>query len=174
MNKNWFGIMKVLSFELKNKKGKILYREENVYNMLHKEGEQFILSTCFAGTALPTSYYFGMDNRFITTVGDSMSSFNDNQYEPSGFGYLRQQIPSSGANSFTLVFEGSNYRAVSPPIQFSAINGSWGPIKNIFLTNKSDITGFLISSASLQNSIIVENGQSITMRMAMALRDCPT
>jgi hypothetical protein len=170
-NPNWYGILKILEFKHLDVDGKILYEEKNILNILHNSGESFILSSCFAGGEIPATYYFGMDSRLTLTATDDMTLLED--YETSGFGYLRQQIPSSGVNSFNITFENSHYKATSPPVQFSAIGGTWGPVQNLFMTNKSDYSGNLISSAALLAPVSVTDGQSIIMRLGLSLKDCP-
>lgn len=168
---NWHGILKIIELQHIDVTGKILYEEKNIYNILHKTGESFILSACFAGGVIPSTYYFGMDARPALTDTDTMSYVQD--YEVSGFGYLRQQVPSSGVNCFSISFSDGHYKASSPPIQFSAIGGPWGPVQNLFMTDKSDYSGSLISSAALQAPITVTDGQSVVMRLALSLKDCP-
>lgn len=167
--KNWYGLMKVLEFQHLDVNGEILYQEKNILNTLHVEGEEFILSVCFGGLSIPNNYYFGMDSRFTISPSDVMVDIYNGNYEPTGFGYLRQQIPSTG--SFSLLLSNGNYKAVSPAIQFTAIGGSWGPVQNIFLTNESNYEGYLIGSASLQSPVTVNAGQSIAMRFSMGLKD---
>ena len=89
--------------------------------------------------------------------------------EPSTNGYARQSVASSGQFYISLV--GGVYQANSPTISFVATGGSWGPVQNLFLTNKSDNTGVLIASVSLVQSITVVNGQSVSMQMSLALQD---
>ena len=58
---NWNGIMKVL--EIKHwRNNKIIWERKNIRNILHEEGEGFILSAAFSGgkesTVIPDNYYF--------------------------------------------------------------------------------------------------------------------
>jgi hypothetical protein len=78
-------------------------------------------------------------------------------------------IASSG--DFIVATESSHFVASSPIVAFRAQNGAWGPVSNLFLTNKADNTGSLIASATFEAPITVNEGDSITMRIAVSLRD---
>jgi hypothetical protein len=91
--------------------------------------------------------------------------------EPSGGGYVRQEIASAG--DFAINFENDHFVATSPIVAFRATTGSWGPVSNLFLTNMDDNTGYLISTAVLQSAIALNPGDAVTMRIGMKLRDCP-
>lgn len=168
--KNWQGIMKILEVKHINKNGRILYEEQNIKNILHISGEDFILNSLFAGRKLPDNYYLGLDSRSSLSFTDTTSGLYGK--EPSSNGYGRQSILS---NNFSIIdLNNGHKQANSPTVLFKAINGSWGPVKNIFLS-----TGFgyddrvvLISSASLSNTISVSDGEIVTMKMGMLLSNC--
>jgi hypothetical protein len=167
----WNGIMKILEISHLNKDGKILWQDTNILNLLHKEGEEFILRAVFTGgqvsTIIPENYYLGLDNRSIVDAEDSL---DDLISEPLTGGYERQEISSSG--DFAVILENNNFIASSPIVAFRATSGTWGPISNLFITDKADNSGSLISTATLSSAITVEIGNSVTMRIGMQLRDC--
>jgi hypothetical protein len=90
--------------------------------------------------------------------------------EPVGNGYSRQTVSSNGG--FSIQLANSYYRAVSSILTFSA-TGGYGPIRNVFMTNASNNSGNLISSAALSSAVTFASGDSITLRMSLQLKDCP-
>lgn len=173
---NWHGIMKVVEIKHLDQYGKLLWQQKNVKNMLHAEGEEFILRAVFTGgyvnnTIIPEYYYLGMDNRTTPISADVMVSLLN---EPtSTYGYQRQTLSPDGVFEMSQSDSG-HWIASSPIMAFRAQNGSWGPVRNVFLTDKDDNTGSLIASAQFDSPIIVNDGESITMRIALMLQDCPT
>lgn len=168
---DWHGIMKVLWIEHR-REGELIWKAENIRNILHKDGESFILRAAFTGgqvsSVIPSNYYLGLDNRFSLDVEDDLGSLIG---EPSGSGYARQAVSSAG--DFVVTLEGSNYRATSPIVAFRAEVGNWGPVSNIFLTDTTTSTGNLIASAALPSAVTVIAGDQVTMRIGLVLKDCP-
>jgi hypothetical protein len=167
----WNGIMKILKIEHKDKFGNILWQQENVKNLLHLKGEEFILRAAFTGgrvsNVIPENYYLGLDNRATVAEDDEMSNTNG---EPNFSGYQRQPVASAG--DFNISFENGHYQAISPIVAFNATGGTWGPVKNLIFSDQSGSLGVLISTTVLNTSVTVNSGESITMRLAMALKDC--
>lgn len=151
--------------------GTILWKQEGINNIFHKDGQQFVLSVAFAtgaGITIPTNYYLGLDNRTTPSLTDILSSLSA---EPTQNGYLRQAV--SSANGFSVsVSNDGNYRATSSVATFSASGGAWGPVRNLFLTTSSTSTGYLISSAQLDTPRTVLDGQTLTMRISVGLVNC--
>jgi hypothetical protein len=170
-NKNWRGIMKIDDIQHRDVDGSVIWEDKNLHNLLHLEGEEFLLRAAFTGgtvsDVIPENYYAGLDARDDIEFGDSMTDISG---EPSSSGYARQAISSSG--DFTVQFAGGNFSAISPIIVFLAIGGGWGPASNLFFTDKEDNSGELISSTALSSPITLTAGQSITLRIRMLLRDC--
>lgn len=164
--KPWHGIMTVLELEHLDAGGKTLYREENIKNMLHYAGEEFILKVLFGGTPLPANYYAGLDARTSLDANTTISALYGP--EPASNAYERQKIQSS---NFAVSLTATGRKATSPAVLFKAIGGSWGPVKNIFLSTGLGYSSgvVLISSASLSRTITVADGQIITLKMAMSL-----
>jgi len=172
MNKDWNGLVKILEIEHVSATGDVLWSNKNLYNTFHTAGEQFVLQAVFSGgvsnTIIPYNYYFGLDNRTTIADGDVMSSLSG---EPNSNGYTR--IALSSSNVFEVSLQGLHYRADGPIISFAASGGAWGPVKNLFLTTKSDNTGVLIASVPLTQTITVNTGEAVNMRMGLSLKDCP-
>lgn len=169
---DWYGILKIIEVKHLDSEGRVLWENNNVHNIMHQDGEEYLLRAAFTGgrvsTVIPDSYYLGLDNRSVPAVDDLI---DDLIGEPTSNGYERQAVNSSG--DFAINFESNHFIATSPIVAFRATVGSWGPVGKLFLTDKSDNTGFLISTADLGTIITVSAGESVTMRIGMTLRDCP-
>ncbi len=141
--------------------------------MLHILGEQFFLNALFQGGPtnlyIPAFYYLGLDNRPTLFAADTMSGLVG---EPSANGYLRQ--PVSSTTDFTVELVNGVYRASSANVTFRALGGSWGPVQNIFITDRVDLTGTLIASANLGSPFSLSAGNTVSLRIGIALRDCPS
>ncbi len=172
MKENWHGIMKIVEIT-QTRHGKVIWKQENLYNILHSEGEELILKTLFYndGTLPPTYYYLGLDNRNTIAYADTMSSLID---EPAGSGYSRQQLSSSstGTTGWTISVGTSLHKAVSNIVSFNA-TGSYGPVQTLFLTDASDNSGKLISSVALNSAVTMSSGDVLSLRMTLSLKDCP-
>ncbi len=150
----------------------VVWQSASLYNMIHTGGEEMILKTLFYndGTMPPAYYYLGLDNRASISYADTMGSLVD---EPSGSGYTRQQLSSSTTSSGWQVSSGAMlHKAVSNIVSFQATS-AYGPIGNLFLTDKSDNTGYLISSVALTSSVTMSPGDVLSLRMTLSLKDCP-
>jgi hypothetical protein len=174
MNKNWHGLIKILEITLSDKDGNVVWKKENLYNTIHFAADQLLLNMMFVGGSfdnpyIPESYYFGLDGRTTVAVTDTMDTISG--LEPSGFGYLRQAVSSTG--TFNVVPVGSSYyQAQSPILSFSAAGGNYDvPVSNLFLTDQSGNGGTLIATVSLNEPVTVTNGQVISLRMVLSLRD---
>ena len=169
MKKDWRGLVKILEVQhIRN--GEVIWEEKNLLNTLHFGGELFVLSCCFDndGTLPPANYYFCLYNRASITIDDLMTDLSD---EPVGNGYLRAAVSSSG--SFTVDVLSGVYRATSQIVTFSATGSGWGPVRNLFLTTRSDNDGILIATSPLSSAVTLTSGDAINMRMALALQDVP-
>lgn len=167
--KHLIGIDSIQHLDCQNN---IKWEAKNLLNTLHYSGEEFVLRSVFIGgkadnAYIPNFYYFGLDNRPSLSASDVMSSLIS---EPTLNGYLR--IPISSSDEFSLGTSGSNKKINSPIVTFQATGGSWGPVRNLFLTDKPDGSGYLISSVYLGSSITVLAGESINLRLGIVLKDC--
>lgn len=174
MRKDWNGLLKIDEIWITDQSGKITYRDENLYNTFHQTGEQFLLNAAFAGgqdnSYIPNNYYFGLDNRLLLDISDTITTIEESASEPATNGYSRVAVSSSGVFSTTL--NGDHYRAIGPVLSFSAIGGSWGPVKHLFMTTKQDNTGILIASVALSETLTLDAGGTVNMRMGLSLKDC--
>jgi hypothetical protein len=169
--KDWHGIMKVLEIRHLDARGAVLWEQRDLLNILHQEGEEFLLRAAFVGgrvsDVIPENYYLGLDNRLTV---DEDQTMDDILGEPTSGGYVRQAISSDG--DFSINFESNHYLATSPIVAFRATSGSWGPVSNLFLTDADDDSGYLISTLELTNPVSLGVGESVTMRIGLQLREC--
>ncbi len=139
-------LIKILEIKHLDSEGNVLWQEENIPNIFHRQGEQFLLSVAFntASTiVVPANYYIGLDGRLTLSDTDTLLSLAN---EPNTNGYSRAAVPS--LNGFSVSLDVNNkFSAVSNVVQFSASGGSWGPVQNLFLCNTITNSGFLISCA---------------------------
>jgi hypothetical protein len=114
-----------------------------------------------------TEYYLGLDSRTALARSNGIATLSN--LEPSANGYSRQNV---GPTSFTFVSnELGDYQANSPVVLFRAVGGSWGPVRNIFLSTQGAYSGYLISSVPLGSNLTVQDGEIISIRIGLALRN---
>jgi len=167
MNKNWHGLMTILEIEHTNSNGEVIWRDENLLNIFHTTGEEYLLKVAFDGKLLPVYYYLGLDDRVELDVADQMTDIVD---EPSVNGYLRQTVDAGG---WTVEVKNGVNRATSPIVTFNASGGgTWGPVRNLFLTNEIGGAGLLMASVALSAMATLSSGDNISMRISLALQDC--
>lgn len=146
--------------------------KEIIPNILHRQGQEFLLKGMFntaSAVVPPANYYLGLDARLVLSATDTLSSLIA---EPNINGYARQAV--SSFNGFSVALSGGSFSATSNSVVFSASGGSWGPVRNLFLTNVVNGTsGYLISSAPLGSQRTVNSGESISVRIAVSLSNCP-
>jgi len=152
--------------------GKVIREEKNLNNTLHKRGEEFMLRALFtAGNSpnslIPDDYYFGLDNR--TTVNDD-DDFVNVVGEPTSYGYSRQTVSSLG--EITVSENDNKIRGTTTILTFRADGGTWGPVRNLFITDRSDNNGYLIATVANASAFTVIDGDDITMRMSIGLSGC--
>lgn len=174
MDKNWRGLLRIDTIEHVDINGKVIWSEKNLKNILHKDGEEFVLLAAFTGgnnpnTFIPDNYYFGLDNRTDIAADDVMADVLD---EPVGGGYSRQTIDSTTGFEHSVL--NTVNRVTSDIITFNATGAGWGPIKNLFFTDQDDGSGYLISSVELRNTVTLAAGESINLMLGLSLRDCPS
>lgn len=161
--------MTVLQIKHLDRDGECLWEEQSLPNVLHQQGEEFILKSIFdraSGVIIPESFYIGLDNRTTLNLTDTLSSL---VAEPIGSGYTRQSISSN--NGFSIKLNSLNWILTSRNIMFHAVGGSWGPVRNVFLSNASANSGFLISSVSLKSFKTIGNGQIFSLQIALGIRN---
>lgn len=167
----WTGLVRILEIEHRNKMGELLWKDNNLRNVLHVQGESFLLNALFVGgsnpsTVIPSFYYFGLDARSTVSDTDQMADLVN---EPNSNGYQRQSVSSQGV--FTVASFSGVYQANSPIIQFTGSGGSWGPVTNLFLATTLNTSGILVASVPLTQSLTVNDGEVVSMRMGLSLKD---
>jgi hypothetical protein len=168
--KDWKGIMTVQELLHISGDGSVLHREQNIKNMIHVVGEEYILRVLFSSLSKPENYYVGLDNRSSLLPSSTIAALTG---EPTNInGYERQAIPS---DNFQVESLSGLMQARSPTLVFRATGGSWGPVKNMFIATAlgtDSNTSTLISSVVLSREITVNDGEIITVRMSMSLSNC--
>lgn len=153
--------------------GRLLWAEPWRTNILHDQGEQYVLSAAFDTDlsgygAPPANLYLGLSKRAALAEDDTlgMTGFN----EPSGNGYARQAI--STTTGFTLSQPSDSYQAASATKTFTASGGSIGPVTERFLTTASSGTsGLLICSLALSTSRTMADGDSLNTTLIVRLTE---
>lgn len=159
--------MRLLDISHFSENGDLLFNKKNIDNILHLQGEEFILNVLFNELEKPTEYYLGLDSRTTLLSTNSISTLSG--LEPNGNGYSRQSVES---NSFTIFTdESGNYQANSPVVLFRATSSFWGPVRNMFISTQGGYSGYLISSVSLGSDLIVRSGEIISIRIGLGLRN---
>lgn len=179
MRKDWNGILKILEIQ-QVRNNQVIWEQKNIYNMLHSEGEAYFLEILFRnpndGTLPPEFYYLGLDNRASPVVDDTMIDILD---EPVGNAYARQLVSSKPDQPTGWIIvagqsgEITYNKALGSIITFNAAGGQWGPVTMLFMTDKVNNTGKLISTVDLASEVNMEDGDALNLRMALSLRDCP-
>ncbi len=148
--------------------GTLLYENWVGANMLHDEGEQFMLNVVFdEAQTVPSEYYLGLDARAGTSnETDNLAALSG---EPTAAnGYYRQPV-SSATTNWLVAQVGGDYRASSSQVTFSALVAGWGAVDTGFLTTTSNGTGKLIATACLGASRTLIAGDTLTMSMYASL-----
>ena len=153
-------LLKILEIAHFSSDQKIIWSSGNLLNILHNSGKEFVLKTLFTGEeSIPTDYYIGLDSRATLTAAQTMANLS----EPSGSGYTRQTVSSSGD---------FNYDSIglvkTSLLTFLCTSGSYS-VKNVFLTTEPDDTGFLISSVPLTENRTLTSGETLTLRAGFSL-----
>ena len=175
MSTNWSGILICDEFKhIRNEK--VIFEKYNLKNLLHIQGEEQLLIALFVGgntsnNYIPSFYYLGLDNRPTISITDTYSTITG---EPlTSTGYSRQSI--SSVSGFNIETSGTIVKAKTNLIGFTSTSSSWGPVKNLFLTNVpngSITSGVLYSSIQIGSDVVLSIGDTISMKFSMALRNC--
>lgn len=164
-------LMTIDKFTVFNKYKSIIFEQKNIKNIVHQEGEQYMLNVLFNleqsinDGKVASSYYAGLDNRITLSSTDSMLLSIVGEPLPQT-SYSRQQI-----TTWTEPFISNGvYVVKSNPITFDAAVTGWGPVSNIFLTTNSS-GGILISSAKLSETVTLNVGDSIVLTISLSLNN---
>ncbi|NIQ81577.1 MAG: hypothetical protein GTN93_26490 [Anaerolineae bacterium] len=149
--------------------GRVIWEKEITCNILHDEGEQFILQVVFSEEqSPPTDYYIGLDNRASAAEADTLV---DLVSEPSGNGYARQAVPSDNTG-WTVSQDAGDYQAASTTETFTASGGTIGPVQQMFLcTVATGTAGKLIATAALTASRTLQDQDSLETDITIKLSE---
>lgn len=176
---HWLTVLNVSHHNQANEK---IWEAKNLENILHLDGELFALSLLYDSDysnskhvldgddnpTRPDNYYLGLDNRSTVSSSDTMISLSS--LEPTSNGYARQIISST--TGFTIELDVTKYRVRTNVISFTASGGSFGPIRNVFLSNKIGNDGFLMNTVSLGTQRTVASGETLTFELSLSLSNC--
>lgn len=175
-----FHLMKIDDFLILDKNNKVRYKQQNIKNTFHQQGEEYILNALFKGSEnlVVNGYWIGLDTRQTINRTDTLASvigepvIQGNNYFRQNVPFVNWQITDPNASATT------PYYAKSGPIIFSALNSGWNSVSNIFLstTNETNCSsasciGKLISTAALGTTVSVAAGESVVMEMSISLYD---
>jgi hypothetical protein len=151
--------------------GKCIWSAENLPNVWHQEGQEFLLANAFdtdGGIAtIPDQYYLGLDDRSTLAEEDTLADLNN---EPASNGYARQAL--SSVTGFAIGLVDSRMTAQSGIATFVATIGPWGPVANAFLTTSIDNSGYLIASVALSSRRTVVSSDAISVRINLSFSSC--
>lgn len=162
-------LVRILGIQHRDRSGRVIFEGKDLSNVVHSSGEEYMLKVLFSGQSVPAFYYIGLDARPAPSAPDTIEGLQ--ALEPNSNGYERQSL-NSGDFATSLNASGT-WQSTGPTVLFQASGGSWGPIKNIFLcTGLGYESPTLISSVSIGQNLTVQDGETVTMRMAMSLSGC--
>lgn len=159
--------------------GNVLWEDSQLHNILHDEGEQFILSAAFATTMVgfgppPASLYLGLDTS-TRTLGeaDTLALVTENI---SANGYNRIAVSTAGdggsAADFYITQPSSYYQAQSKIVEWTAITATWTTVQKLFLTTAATgTTGLLIATVPLSTARTLAVGDTIRCAMYIGLSE---
>lgn len=162
-----------------DKEGNILWSDENLHNILHDEGEQYILSAAFATTMAgygppPSTLYIGLDTS-TRSLGelDTLALVGENA---SANGYIRAGLSTAGAglavDDFYIAQPAAYFQAQSKIIEWTAITANWTTVTKLFLcTADSGIAGKLICTVPLSTNRTLAVGDTIRCAMYIGLSE---
>lgn len=168
------------SAKLFNPKGILIWEQHRQHNLLHYEGEQYVLSAAF-NTGLegygiaPADLYIGLDSRPIIKPNDTLKTVIEK--EPQLPAYARSRIHTNG--DFSPKWEKPRRESISKdPVftlsasaTFLAKDGDIGTVNNYFLTTaKEGINGRLIVSSPLTHPFDFWEGYKLTTEVLISLR----
>lgn len=160
-NNKWNGIFKIIHTQHFSETAELIWEEKKIiHNLLHIDGEAFLLKALFTGEEeIPDDWFIGLDGRNSINVNQTMNDVS----EPSGNGYERQPVPSSGQ------FVYADGEVIGPIVTFRATGGSF-TVRVVFFSDQ-DTDGTLISSAPLSSERTVLSGQTLSVKVSFALSD---
>ena len=162
----------------KDKDGNVLWREENLKNVLHDEGEMYLLARAFA-TGMATygagfaTLYMGLDNRSTPLESDTLGNTNGEPF--SGNGYSRQPLSTTGTGlsgqDFYINQPAGFYRADTKVVTFTCTS-TWNAVKQMFLCSAaSGSSGIMICSVALSQERTLNTGDSLQASIYIGLSE---
>lgn len=176
MSKPWNGLVKLIELKIVDLEGKVLFKKENINNVLHYGGQELILSCMFSNTSIPPIYYVGLDSRPTISPADTMNTIETSGMEPNGNGYARQPLVR-GTSNLVINSIAQPPKVTSSTITFSYTGSGTGyTATDMFLC--TDLSGYdtetniLISTVSFGTTITVSSNNVVSMKFAMVLNGC--
>lgn len=153
-----------------NRKEKLRWAEKNLKNILHPDGELYLLSAAFAtqldgyGSA-PANLYVGIDNREIIEINDTLAKATS--HEPKVSSYKRQILSTS--KDFALV---QNERKLKAEVTFEAGHDIMGISKYFITTSSSGSrSGKLLISVAMKHERTLFTGDILRLEITVGLKD---
>lgn len=159
------------NFQHVDRRGKVLWERRDVPNLLHDEGELWILANSFdtnhASAGVPASIYAGLRSDAAAEVDTLAAGLT----ELSDTGYARQAI--STTTGFTMSTSGGDYRATSGTVTWTnSSGGAWtGAVAALLCTVSSGTAGLLIASFALSVTRTLQDGDSLNFSCYIALSE---
>jgi hypothetical protein len=165
-----------------NRAGELLWSDHDMENLWHDEGEQHVLSACFAtnysGYGAPTANdYLGLDARSSLAEADTLASLSGESFT---LGYARQALITSGTGAggqdFVITQPVAAYRATTKICTFIASGGAWSEKKNVFLcSHATAVTSAsgqrLYASLLLSTPRTLQDGDSLQTSMYLEISE---
>lgn len=173
MSKPWNGLVKLIELKVVDLEGNVLFKKENINNVLHYGGQDLILSCMFDTTSVPAEYFVGLDSRPTIAVSNTMATIQTSGLEPNGYGYSRQTLVR-GTSNLVVNSSAQPPKVTSSTITFSATGGSY-TATDMFLCTA--LTGYsssniLISTVPFGTTITVSPSNLVSMKFALVLNGC--
>ena len=141
--------------------------EETVKNLLHDEGEEFIVKAVFSeAQAVPVSYHIGLDDRVTIAEADVLPPTG----EPAVGGYARQVV-NSDATDFTAVQDSGDWQVTTKTVAFVASGADYPSVRNMFFCETLNDTGAMIASVALSVPRVVKDGDTLNTSMIIKLSE---
>ena len=150
----------------RDSRGNIKWHEELVGNILHDEGEEYILKAAFTeAESIPASFFIGLDDRVSLAEGDSLAPTG----EPAVCGYARQPV-ASDATDWTAVQDSGDWQITSKTVSFNPSGADYPSVRNMFLATTVNNAGLIIASVALSGGRVVNDGDQLDTSIVIKLQ----
>lgn len=149
----------------KDKNNNLLWKMKNVKNILHLEGQEYIIKSLFNSLIASQNYFCGLDSREEVNEEDTSQSLISEPFTNSSYSRF-----SLNSNSFLY----SVYRN-KPQVRTSLVKYSNTNLQPIIFKNTFIITPpingkeYLLSSNKLGGSKTINKGETVTFRLLFSL-----